>query len=154
MSYNSETARDLLARIEESRRDFERETQSRRRLLADIHTSMEARQLDPDAPLSAVEEAALFRNEAYHAKGELSDTRRELASTQRQLADARGEKPQGPPDELMAEIEDSWRRLYIQYAEEFAPKFDNRIEAMRQKRIELEAKARRRRAEYKDGGDE
>ncbi|MGY5793705.1 hypothetical protein ACXHXM_26200 len=109
-----ERARALIARIEESRRDFERETQSRRRLLADINVALEAR-LRPDEPLSDAEEAALFRNEAYRSNCELRDARNELARTQAALARDQGQAPQGPPDKLTAEIEASWQWLYRDY---------------------------------------
>lgn len=45
--------------IEQSRRDFQREVQSRRRLLAVIHEEMEQRAQPPDALLEGIEQQEL-----------------------------------------------------------------------------------------------
>ncbi len=55
MTYDAKRALDLIARIDESRRDFQREIQSRRRLLQSIHDEPEA-QLPLDPLMGAIEQ--------------------------------------------------------------------------------------------------
>jgi len=108
-SPSSRSALQLLEYVRLSRELFENQQR-----LRELCTRL--RRADPRG-VSAYEMNCRLRAALSGRDETVRNQRTEIGNLSRQLDDERGRPPAGPPDELQAEIDAQWKRLYADYRE-------------------------------------